>query len=136
MHSSFWQRHTVLRWTVGMALTGLLVMFVVMAVLAHRAEPFLRAQIVQALSGRFRSRVELDSFRLRFGNSLRGEWGVWADGRGLRIWPADDAAGSGTPLIQLAEFRFHAPLHYKPGIPVHIREVQLKGLDINLPPKS
>jgi hypothetical protein len=119
-----------------MALTGLLVMFVVMAVLAHRAEPFLRAQIVQALSGRFRSRVELDSFRLRFGNSLRGEWGVWADGRGLRIWPADDAAGSGTPLIQLAEFRFHAPLHYKPGIPVHIREVQLKGLDINLPPKS
>ena len=119
-----------------MALTGLLVVFVAMAVLAHRAEPFLRAQIIQALSARFCTRVELDSFHLRFGNSLRGEWGVWADGRGLRIWPADNAAGSGTPLIQLAEFRFHAPLHYKPGVPVHIHEVQIKGLNINLPPKS
>lgn len=136
MQGSFWQRHKVLRWTTGMVLTGLLVLFVVLAALAHRAEPFLRAQIVTALSARFRSHVELDSFRLRFGNSLRGEWGVWADGRGLRIWPANNVAGAGDPIIQLGEFRFHAPLHYKPGVPVQIHQVQLKGLDIHFPPRS
>ena len=61
------------------------------------------------------------------------------EGRGLRIWPAAGSApttGPAGPLIQLAEFRFHAPLRYKPGIPVHIPEVRLDGLDIHLPPKS
>ena len=122
-----------------MLLPALAVLVVVVTVLARRAEPFLRAQIVEALSTRFHSRVELDSFHLRFGNSLRGEWGVWADGRGLRIWPAakdTGAAESGEPLIRLAEFRFHAPLRYKPGMPVHISAVRLSGLDILLPPKS
>ncbi len=117
----------------------LVVLFVVVTVLAHRAEPFLRAQIVEALSAHFHARVELDSFHFKLGNSLQGEWGIWAEGRGLRIWPAAgtaDTAGSAGPLIQLAEFRFHAPLRFKPGVPVHIPEVRLNGLDIHLPPKS
>jgi hypothetical protein len=39
-------------------------------------------------------------------------------------------------LIQLEEFRFHAPLRYQPGKPVHISLVQLKGLHVDLPPRS
>jgi hypothetical protein len=42
----------------------------------------------------------------------------------------------GEPLIRLAAFRFHAPLHYEPGKPIHIAVVQLQGLDVHLPPKS
>ncbi len=112
--------------------------------LARRTEPFLRARIVDALSTHFHARVELDSFHLALGNGMRGEWGVWADGRGLRIWPPAEVEGvgvpgmtpPGAPLIQLDEFRFHAPLRYQPGVPVHITAVQLKGLSIDLPPRS
>ncbi|MFZ0745909.1 MAG: hypothetical protein WAM85_15980 [Terracidiphilus sp.] len=139
VRASFWRRHKVLGWVAGIALAAFIVLVVVVSIVARRTEPFLRARIVDALSEHFHARVELDSFHLRFGNGLRGEWGVWADGRGLRIWPpAGDAAPgwSGTPLIRLDEFRFHAPLRYTPGMPVHISEVRLNGLDIDLPPKS
>jgi hypothetical protein len=111
---------------------------------AHRAEPFAREQVVQALSDRFHARVELDSFHLSLGNTLRGEWGIWGEGKGLRIWPPADVEGVHVPepnpplqpLIRLAEFRFHAPLHYQSGQPVHITQIRLKGLEIRFPPRS
>ncbi len=104
----------------------------------------MRQQVVQALSDRFHARVELDSFHLSLGNTLRGEWGVWGEGKGLRIWPPADVEGvhvpetnpQREPLIQLGEFHFHAPLHYQSGQPVHITRIYLKGLDIRFPPRS
>ena len=100
----------------------------------RRAEPFLRERIVTQLEERFRARVELDGFHV----SLAG--GLWAEGKGLRVWPAAQAAGSpaaaGEPLIRLDEFRFHAPLSYGPGRPIHISVVELKGLSVHLPPKT
>jgi hypothetical protein len=116
------------------ALTGALL------VLAHRAEPMLRARIIEGLENRFHARVELDSFHLTLRDGLR------AEGKGLRIWPPAEvegvnvpgvaASGSGAPLIQLAEFRFRAPLHYKPGQAIRISAVQLKGLEVDVPPRS
>lgn len=142
--ASFWRRNRWLLWAASGLLGVLAVLAATLAVLAHRAEPFLRARIVAALSGHFHARVELDSFHIALGNGLRGEWGVWAEGRGLRIWPPAQVEGVAVPgvsqpeepLIRLDEFRFHAPLRYQPGTPVHISQVQLKGLDIHLPPKS
>ena len=107
-------------------------------VLTHRAEPLLRARIVQGLESHFHARVELDSFHL----TLRD--GLWAEGKGLRIWPPAQVEGvtvrgtaAGTaPLIQLAEFRFHAPLDYRPGQAIRISTVQLKGLEVDVPPRS
>lgn len=80
--------------------------------LAHRAEPYLRARIVEGLQEHFHARVELDSFHLSLGNSLHGEWGVWAVGKGLRIWPPaevqgitvpDPAKGTGKPRAGVPE---------------------------------
>jgi hypothetical protein len=107
----------------------------VVLVLAYRAEPVLRACIVEELTERFHARVELDSFHL----SLVG--GLWVEGKGLRIWPPAQVEGitvpgAGKPLIRLAEFRFRAPLHYKPGQAIRISVVELKGLDVDLPPRS
>jgi hypothetical protein len=108
----------------------------VVLTLLHRAEPLLRACIVQGLEERFHARVELDSFHV----SLAG--GLWAEGKGLRIWPPAQVAGvavpgaAGKPLIGLEEFRFHAPLRYRPGEAIRISVVQLKGLDVYLPPRS
>ncbi len=45
------------------------------------------------------------------------------------------AVGANRPLIRLDEFRFHAPLRYKPGEPIRISVVQLIGLDVDVPPK-
>jgi hypothetical protein len=94
----------------------------------RRAEPFLRARIVEELEDRFHSRVELDSFHISLVKGLR------AEGKGLRIWPSEKTDGE--PLIRLDEFRFHAPLNYRPGKPIHISVVELKGLRVELPPRS
>ena len=142
--TSFWRKHRWLLWTSGTLLFGLVSLAVVVSILAHRAEPFARERVIAVLSEHFHTKVELDALHLSLGNSLRGEWGVWAEGHGLRIWPPqldEGASGAapgtpGQPLIDLAEFRFHAPLHYRSGEPIQIRLVRLRGLEIRLPPKS
>jgi hypothetical protein len=110
------------------------VLGIVITMAIRRAEPMLRAAIIEELEEHFHARVELDSFHV----SLRN--GVWAEGKGLRIWPPPNMTGATgsdakQPLIRLADFRFHAPLHYKPGEPVRISVVQLTGLDVDVPPK-
>ncbi len=142
--TSFWRRHRWLPWLAGGLLAGLALSAVVVNIVAHRAEPFVRERVVQALAGRFHARVELDVLHLSLGNSLHGEWGIWAEGRGLRIWPPAQVEGVDVPqpgspiqpLISLAEFRFHAPLRYRSGTPIHIRLIHLKGLEIRVPPRS
>src|SRR6266568_5041481 len=85
--TSIWRRKRWLRWASASLLVLVALLAIIVDVLAHRAEPFVRALVVQALSQRFHARVELDGFHLSLGNSLHGEWGVWAHGHGLRIWP-------------------------------------------------
>lgn len=131
-------------WVGGSILVFLLTVAAIIDILAHRAEPFVRQQVIEALSERFHAHVELDSFHLALGNTLRGEWGVWGEGKGLRIWPPAEVKGVEVPtpkppiapLVQLDEFHFRAPLHYKSGQPIHIAMVRLKGLDIHFPPHS
>ena len=135
-------------WVGGLLLMVVAGLAVVAAVVARRAEPYLRARIVEGLHERFHARVELDSFHMSVRNGLDGHWGVWAEGKGLRIWPPAQVAGvavpgakeAGTdadkPLIRLEEFRFHAPLIYERGKPFHVSVVELKGLNVDLPPRS
>jgi hypothetical protein len=131
----FWRRHRALKWTIWCLLAVFVVLFSVITVAMRRAEPLLRARIVAELEERFHSHVELDSFHVSVASGLR------AEGKGLRIWPRTDRSGStddlpeGKPLISLQEFRFHAPLHYSPGKPIHISTVQLRGLSIDVPPR-
>jgi len=133
--SSHTRRRRWFRWLAA-AMAGLLALLAcVGSMLVRRAEPWLRARIVAELEQRFQARVELDSFRMWFSD------GLWAEGKGLRIWPPASVEGiavpgPGQPLIRLAEFRFHAPLHLKPGATIHISKVELKGLVVDLPPKT
>jgi hypothetical protein len=135
---SFWQRHGWLKWVGAAVLVGLIAASIAVSVILHRAEPFVRAHIVETLSDRFHARVELDSFHMSLLHGLR------AEGKGLRIYPPAQVRGvnvapSATgddPLISLDVFRFHAPLHYSPGKPFHVGLVELEGLNIHVPPKS
>jgi hypothetical protein len=136
IQASFRRMHPVLKWTAISLLLLLAILATGASYLLHRAEPFLRARIVQGLEDRFHARVELDSFHMSLVH------GVQAQGRGLRIWPPAQVEGvsvapdGGDPLIRLDEFKFHAPLQFKLGKPFHISVVELTGLDIHLPPKS
>ncbi len=146
--TGFWRRHRGLTWLAGGLLLVLIALGVAISVILRRAEPMLRAAIVEKLEEYFHARVELDSFHLSLVE------GLTAEGKGLRIWPpaqvsgasapgtnktgANGTAGSNSsgPLIKLDEFRFHAPLRYKPGEPIRISVVELKGLDVDVPPKT
>ena len=150
--AGFWRRHRALKWVLGALLLALIVLGVAISIAVRHAEPMLRAQVVKALEEHFHARVELDSFHISLVDGVR------AEGGGLRIWPPAQVAlvanpgataagepGSSSPamppgvvkpLIQIAEFRFHAPLRYAPGEPVKISAVELKGLDIDVPPKK
>lgn len=129
-----------LKWAAGLIVVVFIAIGVGITVALRRAEPMLRSAIVEKLEEHFHARVELDSFHVSLVN------GLWAEGRGLRIWPPAQVAGvtvpgpsgaaaSTRPLIQLDEFRFHAPLRYRPGEPIRISVVELKGLDVDVPPK-
>ena len=134
----------LLWWTGGVFLVVLAALTVTALVMARRIEPFLRARIVAGLSSHFHARVELDAFHVSLGNGLRGEWGIWAQGRGLRIWPPAQVAGvdvpnpdaPSKPLLNLDSFRFHVPLRYDPDRPISIGLIRLQGLRATLPPKS
>ncbi len=117
----------------------LVALAVVVAYALRNAEPILRAQIVTQLAVRLRARVELDEFHVSLVK------GIEAEGKGLRIWPPNNTAGlqydaalanaESKPLITLDSFRFRAPLHFRPGEPIVVRVVELKGLRIDLPPR-
>jgi hypothetical protein len=116
----------------------LIALAAIAAFLLHHAEPFVRARIVQGLQQHFHARVELDSFHMSLKEGLK------AEGAGLRIWPPAQVEGVNVPantppdrpLFSLDEFRFQAPLHFERGKPFHISTVELKGLEIYLPPHS
>ena len=143
--AGFWRRRQALtwglKWLAGGLLLALILLGVAISVVLHNAEPMLRAAIVEKLEKRFHARVELDSFHVSLVN------GLVAEGKGLRIWPPTlvaevavpgsnwAAAAPAKPLIQLEDFRFRAPLRYEPGKPIEISAVQLRGLDIDIPPK-
>ena len=139
----FWRRHRLLMWSLVTTGGVLAAVGITLAVLARHLEPFLRAQIVAELEARFHTRVELDSFHVSVREGQEAMWGIWAEGRGLRIWPpqrkrgnvALETAVNSVPLIELNEFSFHVPINYRETQRLRIPEIRLIGLKIVVPPK-
>ena len=121
-----------LGWLVIAALLAVVVLAAVGVVLGHRAGPILKGRVVETLSTRFNSRVELDSLDV---SVLKG---LEVSGRGLRIFAPDDvvAAGATRPLISVEQFSFHVGLRGLFIKPTHVGTVYLSGLEIRIPPRS
>ncbi|MGB0064836.1 MAG: hypothetical protein WBP85_10370 [Terracidiphilus sp.] len=132
--------YRALKWVLGGLLLAMVALGAAIFVAWRHAEPVLRAEVVKQIQDRFHARVELDKFQLSLAHGLSVE------GKGLRIWPSQPEGAQAAnlpnqwpqirPLIQLDEFRFRAPLHWRPGAPIRIPLLALKGLHIDIPPKD
>lgn len=126
------RRRGVWGWIAISALIAVIVLAVIGEVVTHRAEPILKGRVIETLSTRFQSRVELDRFRV---SVLRG---LEVSGDGLRIFPPDDvvAAGATKPLLSFAHFSFHAAWGGLFIKPMHVGTVHVSGMAINIPPRE
>ncbi len=88
----------------------------------------MRARLMQSLSARFHSRVEMGAFEVSL---LRG---FEVSGKDLAIYPYNIA--STTPTFSVRRFAFRTGYRSLLRSPMHISQVEIEGLRINLPPKS
>jgi hypothetical protein len=120
-------------WWIGLTtvVAATLLVFVA-AILIKRAEPILKNRVIETLSTRFGSRVELDDLQVSVTRGLA------AEGHGLRIFPPDDvmAAGATQPLIAIANFDFRASVVGLFFEPMHVGTVYIHGLAIQIPPRE
>jgi hypothetical protein len=115
------------------ALTFFAVVLVGVWYMIGHAGPILRARVVQTLSNRFNSKVELAGFQVSLLH------GIEVTGSGLEIYGAKDpnAYQPGIqPLIEIREFRFQTALRSLFRSPMHIDTVYVKGMILNVPPKQ
>jgi AsmA-like C-terminal region len=94
----------------------------------HHAEPMLRARVIQTLSKRFDSQVQLGEFHVSVLHGLAVE------GKNLSLRSNQDP--SLPPQIQIGKFSFHTGLLDVFRSPLHIGTVQLHGLVLRIPPKG
>ncbi|HTZ94857.1 MAG TPA: hypothetical protein VMB18_00570 [Terriglobales bacterium] len=126
-------RRRLRRWILVVIFLVLAMMIAVAGVVIHRAEPILRARVIDTLSTRFKSKVELDTFHV----SAFPHFEV--SGTGLRIYGKTDPNSHQPgiqPIIGVMDFRFHIRPWDLFHSPMHVRTVYIQGLQLNLPPKE
>ncbi len=108
------------------------VLGVIGEVMVRRAAPILKGRVIETLSTRFNSKVELDGFDVSLVKGLE------VSGSGLRIFPEDEvvAAGATEPLIALGHFSFHADWTGLFAKPMHVGTVHVSGMAIHIPPRE
>src|SRR5262249_16866222 len=119
-------------WVAGLGAVVLLILGA-LAIVISRAEPILRARVVETLSTRFKGPVELGQFHVLLSPRIQ------VQGEGLRIYGEDDPNMNQPgvqPLIAVAEFRFQAGVLELLRSPMHVDTVYVKGLQLNLPPRE
>jgi AsmA-like C-terminal region len=120
------------QWIAAIALVFMIVLTVA-AIALSRAEPTLRQAVIETLSARFKSKVELDALHVSLFRGLQ------VSGRGLRIFGDTDPNNyepGVQPIIGVAEFRFRMGILAFLHSPRRVDTVYVKGLQINLPPRE
>src|SRR6516162_623926 len=120
------------RWILFL-LVALTAIAVAAGIMVGHAEPILRARVIETLSTRFKSKVELDSFHVSAYPELK------VTGTGLRIFGETDPNSHQPgiqPIIGVMEFQFRTGFRDLFRSPMHVNMVYVKGLQLNLPPKE
>lgn len=126
--TSFRRRHPFWFWSSLVLIVLLIAAVVAVEVVIHRAEPILKARVIETLSTRFHSRVELREFHV---SVLQG---LVVQGDDLKLYPY--LLDSSTPLFAIDHFAFRTNWNDLFRTPMHVKHVQLHGLAISLPPKE
>ena len=111
----------------------LLALGVAVRIMIDRVEPILRTRVVDTLSARFRSKVELAELHVWVGN------GIHVDGKGLKIYGATDPnpyQPGVQPLLEVGEFKFQTLLGGLFRTPMHVDTIYVSGMTMNIPPKN
>jgi hypothetical protein len=130
--SSRARKRFIWRLTFGISLVALLIGGIAAFVIS-RAEPILRARVIETLSARFEGKVTMDEFHVSLFQ------GVQVQGKGLKIYGETDPnphQPGVQSLIAIAEFRFQTGVLQLLRSPTKVDTVYLKGLQINLPSKE
>ena len=115
-------------WAGSILLVLLICAVIAGEIVIHRAEPILKAKIVESLSTRFDSRVQLDRFHVSLFHGLN------VSGGGLRLYPRRIQAAD--PLFAVSEFSFYTTWKQLFETPMYVERVRVTGLKIHLPPKD
>ncbi len=121
------------KWIGIISLIFLATVIVAVRYVIARAEPVLRARVIDTLSARFKSKVELSGFQVSLLH------GIEVFGTGLKVFGATDPnpyEPGVQALIDIPEFRFHTGLRNLFRSPMHIDTVYVKGMVLNVPPKQ
>jgi hypothetical protein len=115
-------------WILGSLLVVLMGLGIAAQIAFDRAEPVLRARVLDTLAARYDSRIELDRFHV---SVIRG---FEAEGDGLRLFP--NRFLTNQPFIAITKFTFRVSWMSLVKTPMHVGEVDVEGMTINIPPKD
>jgi AsmA-like C-terminal region len=93
------------------------------------ALPILRARVIETLSARFKSRIELPDFGVSMTH------GLVVEGTNLKIF-SETESRAGTPeqpMISVQEFSFQTGLRSLFRTPMHVDEVHIRGMVVDIP---
>jgi hypothetical protein len=125
--------HRALKWVGIIVFVCSIGAGIAVRIMIARAEPTLRSRVIESLTNRFQSKVELASFHVSMMN------GIEVSGGGLKIFGTTDPnpyEPGVQALIVVQEFRFQTSLASLFRSPMHVETVYLKGLELNIPPKG
>lgn len=112
----------------GIVATILAILAVVATIVVNRFEPEMRAWVIGEIEKKFKADVELAGFDIQAVPRL------YVRGRGLSVKRKSDQ--SAFPLVKIDEFSFHMEWRELAGPTRHISLVHLKGMELNMPPRS
>lgn len=121
------------RWLLGILLAFLIALAICIPIAVIRAQPILRMRVIETLSARFKSRVELAELQVWITDGLH------AEGKGLQIYGATDPnpwEPGVQPLLDVQEFHFQTSLRNLFREPMKLDTIYVGGLTMNIPPKN
>lgn len=127
------KKHGTWKWIAIVAVVCLAVGAIAVRSVIHRAQPILRARVIDTLTARFKSRVDLATLDV---SVMRG---LEVSGTGLKIFGRTDPnpyEPGIQPLISIDQFHFHTGIRTLFGPQIHVDTVFVKGMNLNIPPKE